>query len=224
MLLSLKHLSYHMKSNTTIIFIPWNKKGNADPVRHFIDLLSLKLKLRNTIIVLESYLYNSFSNMVEKIEKLSSLNKIVIFAHPFEQYTGFAINNDINTNVNCLSNTWWNNSQKHEIFFAHVCFGSKILSKDDWKPIINNWISYNDKIYCFISTDKGKKRWKLIISEVLKVISKYKSVYETKMELIKSYETIMETIDKTQDWKGGDILNIMFIENCIQTLTTSEEL
>lgn len=208
-----------------LLFIPWDKIGprERDGVRQFYKLLSFRNKVLNKVHLEDNFVHHSFQAFLDTEKALDPCKSLFLFAHPHHSLKGFAINSHGQPGDVILAAAWWNCDERPEVLLAHVCSGSEILRGSEWRTKFARWVTFNKNIDIFIATRLGRKRWKHLLNTLIREVGRNSDLSMLKTSVERVYEDTMMWIQDTSNGKGGDTLNLICMERCIQSLTTSED-
>jgi hypothetical protein len=211
------------KNKIALIFFPCNREGFKDAGRIYSSYVTNKHKRVFWYNMFEEVRYNCYANIFDNLDPRKIPKSIMLFAHSNEETDGFLVNPSSVRNSSEIQLKWWKCDINYDWLFAHVCNGAAILNRPEWHKVFPNWLSYSDDIYSFVATQKGNSCWKSIIKLILEVIPKCKSIKCMKEQLKTIYRNAMAELASNYEPKYGDTLNLIYLENCIQSIKTSED-
>ena len=216
-----KHLS---NKNYSLICIPGSKNIETDIVEGFYELLIKKLTLYNyKVIRMEKNKFKCYNELFFDENKPSIPNSVVLFAHPIKTFTGFKVNPVRKDSRNIISLEWWKTNEPFKFIYAHVCNSHNIFTRKQWKKIFPNWIAYGEEIKAYLISDTGIKRWKYVLKNILKEILQQSSLSNLRFKIQNIYLDAIYETDKTYEVKSGDPLNLMYFQECHDSIITSED-
>ncbi len=211
------------KPRYTAIFVPCNNFQGTDSVMAFIRLLRKQRKRTARVIILEK-MSPHLRNALQENGVSTIPSQVLLFAHPSQDLNGFSVNPSSATgSSDTLLLRWWEvESEPYDILVAHVCRGAHILRRRAWSRVFPNWVSYDTDIRSFLATSKGTKRWEGVFNAILQEVPKSTEATSVSERLQSVYLIAMADLRDSFDASGGDALNLMYFQACLQSLCTSE--
>lgn len=150
-------------------------------------------------------------------------SRIILFAHSALNMQGFAVNPGPDGG-DVLLLRWWQRSEgSYEILLAFVCRGAEILSRPLWRETFPIWVSFRADIQAFLASAKGTELWARIAERIVQATLASRSAMSLKARLESLFSEEMADLWDSLDPKSGDNLNVVYLEKCIDSLSSSED-
>ena len=207
----------------TAIFVPYKGLRGDDSVAAFYRFVNNRHRRKVRIIVVEE-MKPHLRDVLQENGISTVPSRILLFAHPSQDLNGFLVNPSSRTGLSdILLLRWWEDEDaSYEILVAHVCRGAHILRRRPWSRVFPGWISYDSDIRAFLATPHGTKRWEKIFSAILEEVTKSTEVESINERLKSVYLIAMADLRDSFSPSGGDALNLMYFQACLQSLYRSE--
>lgn len=211
------------KNSVALLFFPCKEKGDKDAVPVYYSYITAIHRRIFWCYLVDDLRYNGYADIFSNVNPEKTPKSIMLFAHPNDQRDGFLVNPSSVRSSPEIKLDWWKCNINYDLFFAHVCNGAAVLKKPDWREVFPKWLSYSDEIWSFVLTEKGNSCWRRVICSILRKIPNGKSIEDMKGSLLEIYERSIVKLAKKYEPRYGDTLNLMYLENCMQNIKTSED-
>lgn len=207
----------------TVIFVPYRAFGEGDSVAAFMRFVNSRHRRLLDICMVEkmrSHLYEAL-----KESGVAPPARLVLFAHPARGLNGFYVNpNSEEATGDVLLLRWWEVEGRppYEVLIAHVCRGAHVLRRSPWTRVFPKWISYEGDIRTFLATELGTRRWEKVFASILREAPKSSEIASIQNRLKAVYLNAMADLQDTYNERGGDALNLIYFQECLQSLAISE--
>jgi hypothetical protein len=204
-----------------VLFVPSRKQRRPiDPVEVIAQSLPSTCGLYSTCVEIPEKPPYLSSVLPQRRRKLA--RRVVLFAHPSNTFEGFEVNKAKTAGYDVLPPPWWHNSSMpSEILVAHVCYGERVLTKNDWSKIFPRWISYRNRIDALMHDPGDKAIWAQIALDVINATIESPNVLSLSHQLKAVYESKMAEL--SADIQGSNVLHLMHFQNALENLVSSGE-
>ena len=203
-----------------VIFVPCKRYEPRDAVASLAPRVRRRIRRRHLHAVLDHFV-NSFSVVARK-SRLERPSRLVLFAHPDADHTGFEVNSDARTET--LRAEWWHYPGAHyEFVVAHVCRGADVLGRARYREVFPKWISYRDEIEMYTGSSTADERWDHLTDGIIRTVSESESFASAAMQLKDVYRHALAYIHDNKRAADGDSLTLIHFMGALDALTTSED-
>jgi len=207
----------------TVLFIPCGEFGDEDPVPAF-QAIFRGIRLGHcTGVTVDAATLHLRESLALDGEKRSE-RTLVVFGHPAAELNGVRVNPGLKANNSVLLHRWWDEGERYcDLFVAHVCDGARVLSRELWSKLFPEWVSFRGEIYSFTASVRGQDRWAMVMKDMLNDLPMRKSARSAAAALKGIYLRSLATTWDGLDAAGGDALNVMYFQRCVEQMEHSNE-
>jgi len=203
-----------------VLFVPRGRRAN-DPVRTVYAFLPAACRKSAEVRLLEEKPSAATKAAHSKPGKAAA-RSVVLFAHPLESHSGFAVNAVNGRDEDALTVEWWNESgYQVQALVAHVCHGCRILNRESWRAIFPNWVSYTVDIHALLVEKRDRQIWALIAKAIVDATQEYDSVVGLKERICASYLEAMEDLSESN--MERDIVHMLHFQKAMDGIMSSDE-
>jgi hypothetical protein len=187
-------------SRVFVLFVPCDEYGDSDPMKILAPLVQEVLGHDHSV-VLGELIPTDISELLVRLNITRAPTRIVLFAHPTKQNHAFATNGLGGSAA--IHASWWRGIRKYQIFMA-------------------TWVSFEDEIRAFLGSVKGRELWVGLCADTVTATSESTSATGLFHRLRAHYENALANIGDTYDARQGDLLNVGYLQGCLESLRVSE--
>ncbi len=203
---------------TLFIFIPLEMKNYEDGVKAIFEYLKSRICYFADKIILKKVQHN-ISDTLGEHKIIKTPQSIILYAHPDKNFKGFIVDSD---KEKILTIDWWlKKNSTYKYLYAHVCNGSVILNKNNWKKVFPLWISYSVEIKCFIGSLRGIERWQKVWHKINKISCSSNDLIKKKNKIKAVYLKSLGELYDSYNPEQGDALNLMYLTESYDSISTS---
>jgi hypothetical protein len=212
----------HILPSYTAMFVPCGKLGNRDLVAPFLGFSQRRLPPEYTLLVCERFIPH-ISNLCRSVG-ISVPKRAILFAHSTHDQPGFLVNPDPSTGEELLLLRFWEGrSHRFDILVAHVCHGAGVLRRPLWRKTFPKWVSYERDLPAFLATERANTRWSNVVHALLTAVPRSRRPRAVAARMRAVYEEAIAELYDTYDDRSGDALNLMYLQNHLQSVVSSED-
>lgn len=205
------------------IFVPFRPYGDRDVVAAFCRLVQ-ELALPDVAVLVVDAVSEHVDTHDIGGRSQEEIRRVVLFAHPQSENLGFSVNPRFNGGSAVLLTRWWaRRNSTYETLVAHVCRGAEVLRRRPWREIFPSWVSYSGPIRAFVGSGRAEDRWKGFLSRLFTAVARRRTPAAIKEELISACHHVLAEIRDNYDAAGGDALNLMYVQECMDRLVCSSD-
>lgn len=214
---------FRKKRNTAVIYVPPDQAENMTTglIRHKMEQWQRRLFL-SAVVTQDT---TDFTQLILNYTGETTYpSRIILFGAADKSATSFLLPQDFPGEDKVLMPSWWNKGNgAFEFLFAYSDRGALVLRQESWREVFPNWISFNDHLYFFLGSYRGRKLWADIFEGLIKASVEGKDVEDIKKKMIAVYMSFMSKIYDSYQAEEGDVLNLLYIQQAMNSLETSKD-